>query len=316
MTADPTLLSIGALAERTGLSVRTIRFYSDEGVVPPADRTGAGYRLYGPEALARLGLVRTLRDLGLDLATIRRVLERDLGVPEVAAAHAAALDAQIRVLKVRKAVLEAVARRGSDPQELQRMHRLSTLSDDERRRIVADFLDEAFAGLDLEPGFEAGMRSATPELPDDPTPEQVDAWIELAELVRDPGFRATVRRMSEQHAAARAAGEAGFADGAAGPDWQAAAALVADHGERARSAGVAPGTAEAAAVLRDLLPAFAGPGEDPGDPAWRAALADRLAQGADARAERYWQLLAVVNGRPPVPATVPAWEWVIAALRA
>jgi len=316
MTADPTLLSIGALAERTGLSVRTIRFYSDEGVVPPADRTGAGYRLYGPEALARLGLVRTLRDLGLDLATIRRVLERDLGVPDVAAAHAAALDAQIRVLKVRKAVLEAVARRGSDPQELQRMHRLSTLSDDERRRIVADFLDEAFAGLDLEPGFEARMRSATPELPDDPTSEQVDAWIELAELVRDPGFRATVRRMSEQHAAARAAGEAGFADGAAGPDWQAAAALVADHGERARSAGVAPGTAEAEAVLRDVLPAFAGPGDDPDDPAWRAELADRLAQRTDARAERYWQLLAVVNGRPPVPATVPAWEWVIAALRA
>jgi DNA-binding transcriptional MerR regulator len=316
MTADPALLSIGALAERTGLSVRTIRFYSDEGVVPPARRTGAGFRLYGPEALVRLGLVRTLRDLGLDLATIRRVLERDVGVPEVAAAHAAALDAQIRVLKVRKAVLEAVARRGSDPQELQRMHRLSTLSDDERRRIVADFLDEAFAGLDLEPGFEARMRSATPELPDDPTPEQVDAWIELAELVRDPGFRATVRRMSEQHAAARTAGEAGFADGAAGRDWQATAALVAEHGERARAAGVAPGTPEAEAVLREVLPAFAGPGDDPADPAWRAALADRLAQGTDARAERYWQLLAIVNGWPPVPATVPAWEWVVAALRA
>ena len=68
------LLSIGELATRTGLPVRTIRFYSDSGVVPPADRTEAGYRLYGPDALARLGLVRTLRDLGIDLATIRRVL--------------------------------------------------------------------------------------------------------------------------------------------------------------------------------------------------------------------------------------------------
>ena len=65
------LLSIGELASRTGLPVRTIRFYSDAGVVPPADRTEAGYRLYGPDALARLGLVRTLRDLGVDLATIR-----------------------------------------------------------------------------------------------------------------------------------------------------------------------------------------------------------------------------------------------------
>ena len=59
-----TLLSIGELAERTGLSVRTIRFYSDSGVVLPAGRTDAGYRLYGSDALARLALVRTLRDLG------------------------------------------------------------------------------------------------------------------------------------------------------------------------------------------------------------------------------------------------------------
>ena len=40
--------------------------------------------------IARLGLVRTLRDLGIDLPTIRRVLEREVSVPEVAAAHAAA----------------------------------------------------------------------------------------------------------------------------------------------------------------------------------------------------------------------------------
>jgi hypothetical protein len=62
------LLSIGELSARTGLPVRTIRFYSDSGVVPPAERSAGGYRLYGPDALARLGLVRTLRDLGSGLA--------------------------------------------------------------------------------------------------------------------------------------------------------------------------------------------------------------------------------------------------------
>ncbi len=211
------LMSIGELASRTGLGVRTIRFYSDAGVVPPAERSEAGYRLYGPDALARLGLVRTLRDLGIDLATIRRVLERELTVADVAAAHAAAIDAQIRVLRVQKAVLGAVARRGSDPKEMQTMHRLAQLSDDERKRIVSDFLDQAFDGLDIEPGFAQRMRSAAPELPDDPTPEQVDAWIELAELVQDPGFKASIRRMSEQHAAARAAGESMQPSG----DWQA-----------------------------------------------------------------------------------------------
>jgi DNA-binding transcriptional MerR regulator len=293
------LLSIGELATRTGLPVRTIRFYSDSGVVPPADRTDAGYRLYGPDALARLGLVRTLRDLGLDLATIRRVLEREVSLTDVAAAHAAALDAQIRVLRVQKAVLQAVARRDSDPKELEKMHRLAQLSDDERKRIVADFLDHIFDGLDIDPGFEARMRGAAPELPDDPTPEQVDAWIELAELVQDADFRATIRRMSEQHSAARRAGEE------VAPDMRAAADLVAAKADPA----LAPGSPEAQAVVAEILPAF---GED----ADRRELADRLAAGTDARAERYWQLLAIINGWPPVPTAVPAWEWFIAALRA
>src|SRR4051794_12733110 len=230
------LLSIGELATRTGLPVRTIRFYSDAGVVPPADRTDAGYRLYGPDALARLGLVRTLRDLGLDLATIRPVLEREVSLTDVAAAHAAALEAQIRVLRVQQAVLRAVAHRGSDPKEIHRMHRLANLSDDERKRIVADFLDETFAGLDMDPGFAARMRSAAPELPDDPTPEQVDAWIELAELVQDADFRATIRRMSEQHSASRLNGEPQG-------DMQAAARLVAEKAGAAQ--GLDPASADA-----------------------------------------------------------------------
>lgn len=53
-----------------------------------------------------------------------------------------------------------------------------------------------------------------------------------------------------------------------------------------------------------------------GDGADRGALAARLRTGTDARAERYWQLLARINGWPEVPTTVPAWEWAIAALEA
>jgi DNA-binding transcriptional MerR regulator len=71
-----TLFTIRALARRTGLTVKTTRFYSDTGIVPPTDRSPAGYRLYDIGALARLDLARTLRDLGLDLAVIRQVLDR------------------------------------------------------------------------------------------------------------------------------------------------------------------------------------------------------------------------------------------------
>lgn len=76
-----TLYSIGDLARRTGLTVKTIRFYSDSGIVPPTDRSPTGYRLYDIDALARLDLVRTLRDLGLDLAAVRQVLDREVSLP-------------------------------------------------------------------------------------------------------------------------------------------------------------------------------------------------------------------------------------------
>ncbi|GEB62352.1 hypothetical protein GCM10017674_81550 [Streptomyces gardneri] len=100
-----TLFTIGALTRRTGLTVKTIRFHSDTGIVPPTDRSPAGHRLYAIGALARLDLVRTLRDLGLDLAVILQVLDREVSVPEVAGAHADALEVQIRTLRLRRAVL-------------------------------------------------------------------------------------------------------------------------------------------------------------------------------------------------------------------
>ena len=129
------LFTIGALARRTGLTVKTIRFYSDTGIVPSTDRSPAGYRLYDADAVARLDLVRTLRDLGVDLPTIRKVVNRELPLPAVAAAYAEALDVQIRILRLRRAVLTAVARRGSTPEEMELMHKLARLSEDERQRL-------------------------------------------------------------------------------------------------------------------------------------------------------------------------------------
>ncbi|MBA3747529.1 MAG: MerR family transcriptional regulator, partial [Solirubrobacterales bacterium] len=200
---DTTHITIGELARRTGLPVRTLRFYSDRGLVAPADRSAAGYRLYDHGAVARVEIVRTLRELGVDLATILRVLDRELDLAGVAAAHASALDAQIRVLRLSRAVALLAARHTSTPQEMTLMHQLARLSADERRRIVDDFLDDVLGDLEIDPGLAERMRRTRPDLPDDPTPEQVEAWIELAELIQEPGFRRRVRAMSEAYAAVR-----------------------------------------------------------------------------------------------------------------
>ncbi|MDI6895475.1 MAG: MerR family transcriptional regulator [Bacillota bacterium] len=64
------LLRIGELSERTGVSVRTIRYYEERGLLEPAGRTEAGYRLYDERALGALKVLRRLRMLGLGLDEI------------------------------------------------------------------------------------------------------------------------------------------------------------------------------------------------------------------------------------------------------
>lgn len=306
---DESRLPIGELARRTGLSVKAIRSYSDRGIVPPADRSPAGYRRYGPEAVARLHLVRTLRELGIGLSAIREVVERETRLPEVAAAHAEAFAVQIRVLHLRRAVLTAVARRGSTPEEMELMHRLAGLSEDERRRLTDDFLDAVLGGLD--PAFDSAgvMRSMTPELPAEPRTEQAEAWVELAELSQDPGFRAVLRRMAELHVADRAR--------AASPvPVRNPEAVIRDHAGPALAAGVGPASAQAAPVVAAVTAECARLSGVPDDEDLRRLLPARADTANDPRRDRYLHLLAVINGWPAPAPMAPALDWFARALRA
>jgi DNA-binding transcriptional MerR regulator len=319
MDAATTRYSIGELARLTGLPVRTIRFYSDTGLVPEAGRTPAGYRTYDREAVERLGFVRTLRDLGIDLATIRNVLDREVSVTSVAAAHSVALDIQIRGLSLRRAVLRAfLQRNATDRQpvaatvkEVELMNQLAQLSDAERRRMIEDFLDDVFRGLDIDPKFEQGMRSAMPDLPEEPTTAQIEAWVELAELVAEPDFRRRIRQMAQRAAQDRAAGRSD--DPGAG---QATATTVASRAGEAVAAGIDPASAQAAPIVDELVAGYAGLRGESDGPELRRRLVEMIATFADPRAERYWQLLATINGWPAIPSSVPAWEWFRAALQA
>jgi DNA-binding transcriptional MerR regulator len=318
MTEDGTaLLSIGQLARRTGLTVKTIRYWSDIGAVPPADRTPAGYRLYDAPAVARLELVRTLRELGLGLDTIQRILAREQSVAEVAAVHAQALDAQIRALRLQRAVLRSVADRGSSTEEIARMNKLARLSAEQRNRIVHEFVDDVLAGLDL-PAYRAHLLAATPELPEDPTAEQVDAWIELAELIGDPDFRDMVRQMA-QYSAEHAG------DARSGAQYEDAAeramefsALVADRANAAMAAGIAPDSAAAAPVVDELAATWAAEQGQQDSAEFRREIVTGTGVAADPRHERYWTLLAVINGTPPGAheQSRRALGWWLAALRA
>jgi len=296
-----TEMTIGQLAKRTGLSVRTLRFYADEGVLPEAGRTESGYRLFGSDAVVRGRLVRTLRDLGVGLADIKRVLNAEVTLSEIAAAHALALDAQIRSLRLQRAVLRAAVRT-TEPEELQRMSDLTTLTAEERRRILHDYLDAVFGD---EPSPVADrLRQGAPELPDDPTTDQIAAWVELAELLRDPDYIEISRRMAQRGREQNAQPDGGHE----------AVAAVGEHAGAAIAAGIDPRTPEALEVI-ERIEALT-----PGGRGDRAQIAEQIEAFTDARVFNYWALVAIINDwpstEPAAHGTAEAWQWYARTLRA
>ncbi len=296
MENDEPLLSIGELARRTGLPVRTIRFWSDAGVLPPAARAEGGRRLYDAACVDQAELVATLRELGLGLADLRRVLASQASIAEVAAAHRDALDAQIRVLQLHRAALAVVVKRAAGDEERAMMNKLAEMSAAKRKQMIDDFLAEVFEGLDPSPA-RAQRWAAAPDLPDDPSPEQVDAWVELAGLVSDREFRRRARQVTEYGIQLQASGLEDLAG------W------ATQHAVAALLRGCPPGSAEAAKVVNRIL-------EPNGWNARREELLAGLEMLFDPRIERYWQLTAIINRLPPFPTYAPAFEWLIAALRA
>jgi MerR family copper efflux transcriptional regulator len=74
-TATGTTMHIGAVAERTGLSLRTLRHYDDVGLLRPSGRTDGGFRLYTERDVDRLLVVRRMKPLGFTLEEMRELLD-------------------------------------------------------------------------------------------------------------------------------------------------------------------------------------------------------------------------------------------------
>jgi MerR family transcriptional regulator, copper efflux regulator len=66
---------IGAVAERVDLSLRTVRYYEEMGLISPEQRTDGGFRLYTEENIERLLLIKQMKPLGFSLQDMRELLE-------------------------------------------------------------------------------------------------------------------------------------------------------------------------------------------------------------------------------------------------
>jgi DNA-binding transcriptional MerR regulator len=293
-------LTVGELARDAGLSPQILRHYERLGLLRPK-RTAAGYRVYVDADRARLEVIRTLRELDVDLATIGRVLRGATGVRAVAELHINTLEHQARLIRRRAAVLRASLRHGGelDVPRIQRLHALARLDRADKARFIAEHLGKRMAESGPPALQRAIIDAARVELPDDATLEQLDAWLELAELVSDDTFLAH-HRAKRQTAIAPSP------------------AIRRAHEEALREIhdGVLPDDKSARLIAQRWARGLARQQGRTDVRAFAAELCRAADSGRFDKEQRFWALLAILK---PEMARHPAYvvgPWLMRALRA
>ena len=113
--AEAAHLAIGDLARLTGTKVNTIRFYEEGGLLPQAERTASGRRIYREADVQRLAFVRESRSLGFPLDAVRELLtladnsnQSCEAVDRIARVHLSQIDKKIADLSALRTELDRV----------------------------------------------------------------------------------------------------------------------------------------------------------------------------------------------------------------
>ncbi|QIN81253.1 MerR family transcriptional regulator [Rubrobacter tropicus] len=305
------LLTIGEMARRSGVPVKTIRHYSDFGVLPPSAFSDAGYRMYSEADRSRLEMIRTFRAAGFGLPTIKRLFSREVRPSEAVELQLEAVNLQLRTLERQRALLRATREKGEGAalRYPDRARALAVLTARERRAFLEEHFERGLEGIPVDPETKEWFRRMMVEdLPEDLTDEQLASWVELSELASDDGF---IRKLREQ----------------TGPFWEAAGGRLdrAEFGratnETFREAAEAvreghPPTGERGQrVVQGLIDANARALNRAGDPDFEGWLLRHYDETSDPRMERYWHLISTLKDIEYDPSLAEAHRWLVEGLR-
>lgn len=294
--------TVGQLASRCGVAVKTVQFYADEGLLRArGGATDAGYRLFTDADAADLRMIRSLRALGFSLEAIRGMLGGAADPHSAARLQLDIVDTQLRSLRRQRAIIaSALAADGASDvrRRLQLAEAAATLGAAERDAAVERFMERVRRAEPLEPESEL-RRMVAMDLPDDLTDAQLDAWLELSAIMEDETFIAVLHA---QHEPFRAhAGTIGGPDdepqskragfgAVVGPIVAQAGAALAD--------GCKPDSARVSELVERWVRAFAEGLDRTDDVAFRKWLLDYARKTNDPRMQRFWELVGTMKGRP------------------
>jgi MerR family transcriptional regulator, thiopeptide resistance regulator len=221
-SARPVAWKVGELAGRTGLSVRTLHYYDEIGLLSPSRRTDGGHRLYTADDVVRLQQIKSLQHLGFTLREIRECLDRpDFPLGRVIQLHLSRLRERIELQERLSDLLERVAVRLRSGEEVssgefvdtvmeviemsEQLHRYYTPEQlkylEERRREVGE---ERIRQVEAEWAELIERVRVEMEAGTDPTNERVRALARRSmELVNeftggDPGIERSLNNMWQQ----------------------------------------------------------------------------------------------------------------------
>jgi MerR family transcriptional regulator, thiopeptide resistance regulator len=173
----PAAWKVGELARRTGLSVRTLHYYDEIGLLSPSRRTDGGHRLYTADDVVRLQQIKSLQHVGFTLREVRECLDRpDYPLGRVIQLHLSRLKERIELQERLCDLLERVTARLRSGEEVSSGEFLDTVMEviDMSERLHRYYTPEQLRYLEerrREVGEER-IRQAEAE------------WAELIERVR------------------------------------------------------------------------------------------------------------------------------------
>lgn len=183
---------------------------------------------------------------------------------------------------------------------------VTKLSEDERKSLIERFQQRLVEDIPLDQkAIRDKLAASAPRLPDDPTPEQLDAWVELTELMSDPSFAESMRVHTREV----------WTRGLDMPGLQQLNLEIGEAARLAQDAGTAPESAGGRALVDRYLNGLAKlSGQRAEDPKFRAGVRQHFDR-QDPRETRYWQLVSMLNDSKPFQSMLVGWRFVVSALR-